>query len=37
MGKTPWNILAEIAATDSKNAKEAIIAREAATGNAEFF
>ena len=33
----PWDILVEIAATDSKNEKQAIIAREAAAGNDEFF
>ena len=33
----PWDILVEIAATDSKNEKQAIIRREAAAGNDEFF
>jgi DNA ligase 1 len=33
----PWDILAEIAADDSKLAKQAIIRREAAAGNDDFF
>jgi DNA ligase-1 len=33
----PWNILKEIAATDSKNEKQVIIAREAKAGNDLFF
>jgi DNA ligase-1 len=33
----PFKILAEIAATDSKNEKQAIIKREATAGNDEFF
>lgn len=33
----PWDIIAEIASTDSKNAKRDIIAREAAAKNTEFF
>jgi len=33
----PWTILAEIAATDSKLAKQAIIEREAKAGNDDFF
>jgi len=35
--KTPWSVLAEIAATDSKNEKQAILAREAAAGNDDLF
>ena len=33
----PWDILVELAATDSKNEKQAIIAREAAAKNDDFF
>jgi DNA ligase-1 len=33
----PWNVLQELTATDSKNEKQAIIAREAAAGNDDFF
>lgn len=34
---TPWSILREIAGTDSKNEKQAIIKEEATAGNDEFF
>lgn len=33
----PWKLLEELAATDSKNEKQAIIEREAKAGNDEFF
>ena len=33
----PWTILTEITATDSKNEKQAIVRREAAAGNDDFF
>ena len=35
--KTPWKVIAEIAATDSKNEKQAILAREAKAGNDDLF
>lgn len=34
---TPWSVIAELAATDSKLEKQAIIAREAKAGNDDFF
>ena len=34
---TPWNIIAELEADNSKLAKEAIVEREARSGNTEFF
>ena len=35
--KKPWTVLAEITATDSKNEKQRILAREAAAGNDTLF
>jgi DNA ligase-1 len=34
---TPWNVIAELEADNSKLAKEAIVEREARSGNTEFF
>lgn len=35
--KTAWSILADLAATDSKNDKQAILSRESKSNNTEFF
>ena len=35
--RQPWNVIAEIAATDSKNEKQAILIREARESNTELF
>jgi len=37
MNTKPWEILAKLAATDSKNEKQAIIEQEALAGNDDFF